>query len=155
MRTGKQHGRLSDMGAIMLEEMEKRQKDEEIPQKEALAKAKKIKKKTKQVTRPAKKRSKRYQDLKKLIKADKTYSPSEAIDLLLKTANASFEETVEFHLIVTEPGKFSKEIKTEKKALFDFFQDHQIWLIKKIQLLKYLPTGPAAATLGRAALGQF
>lgn len=104
VKSGKQHGRLSDMGAVMLEEMEKRQK-EAMPakEKEVAGKKKKEKKKVKQVARPQKKRSRRYQALRKMIKPDEHYPLPEAIALLKKAANAQFEETVELHLIF-HPG---------------------------------------------------
>jgi len=110
VKTGKQHGRLADMGAIMLEEMEKRQKEK--PEKVIVKQKKQLKK----PPRPPKKRSKRYQKIKKHIKPNQLYPLSEAIKLLKKTANAQFEETVELHLTVTKPGKITKEIKTETKA---------------------------------------
>ena len=41
------------------------------------------------------KRGKRYQDSAKLIDKAKLYEPSEALELITKTANAKFDETVE------------------------------------------------------------
>jgi len=107
--SGKQHGRIADMGTVMLEEMEKRQKTEkksEIKKKPSLHKKAQAKKT----------RSHRYQTLKKMIKADQTYSLAEAVKLLRKTASAKFKETIELHLIVSQPGNLTKTIKTEKKA---------------------------------------
>lgn len=41
------------------------------------------------------KRGKRYQEVAKLVDADKLYSPAEAIELVKKCASAKFDETVE------------------------------------------------------------
>ena len=114
VKSGKQHGRIADMGAVMLEEMEKREKEknEGLPR---VAGKKKAKKKTKKTVRPKKARSKRYQTIKKLIKPNQFYPLSEAVTILKKTANTRFEETIELHLTVNEPGKLTKNIKTETK----------------------------------------
>lgn len=44
------------------------------------------------------KRGKNYQDSAKLIDKTKLYDPSEALDLVTKTAKAKFDETVEAHI---------------------------------------------------------
>jgi large subunit ribosomal protein L1 len=44
------------------------------------------------------KRGKRYRDLVKLIDRTSAYEPNEAIDLVQKTANAKFDESVELHI---------------------------------------------------------
>jgi len=43
-------------------------------------------------------RSKRYQELKKQIEKDKTYSLDEALELLKSTSKSKFDESVELHL---------------------------------------------------------
>ncbi|OGL74403.1 50S ribosomal protein L1 [Candidatus Uhrbacteria bacterium RIFCSPHIGHO2_12_FULL_60_25] len=43
-------------------------------------------------------RSKRYQELKKLIDPKKLYAPAEAIELVKKTGSAKFDSTVECHV---------------------------------------------------------
>ena len=43
-------------------------------------------------------RGKSYQDAAKLVDKDKSYSPTEALELLKQTARAKFDETVELHL---------------------------------------------------------
>ena len=40
-------------------------------------------------------RGKKYQDSAKLIDNTKLYDPSEALDLVVKTAKAKFDETIE------------------------------------------------------------
>ena len=44
------------------------------------------------------KRGKRYKEAAKLVDSQKTYEPDEALDLVIKTATAKFDETVEIHL---------------------------------------------------------
>ena len=44
------------------------------------------------------KHGKQYQEAAKSVEHDKTYSPSEALDLAKQTAHAKFDETVELHL---------------------------------------------------------
>ena len=43
-------------------------------------------------------RGKKYQDSAKLIDHTKLYDPSEALDLVVKTAKAKFDETIEVHI---------------------------------------------------------
>jgi large subunit ribosomal protein L1 len=43
-------------------------------------------------------RGKRYRELVKLIDRTTAYDPTEAVDLVKKTANAKFDETVELHI---------------------------------------------------------
>jgi large subunit ribosomal protein L1 len=44
------------------------------------------------------KRGKRYKELAKLIDRGTLYDPADAIDLVQKTANAKFDESVEIHI---------------------------------------------------------
>ncbi len=131
-KSGKQHGRVIDMGAVMLEEMEKREKEKKAaaPKKTAI-KTKKAKKKDKKASQPKKTRSRRYQTIKKLIKPNQFYPLSEAIAILKKTANARFEETVTLHLIVNNPGKLTKNIKTEAKTPLAHIKIGKIGLTEK------------------------
>lgn len=43
-------------------------------------------------------RGKKYQDSAKLIDNTKLYDPSEALDLVVQTAKAKFDETIEVHI---------------------------------------------------------
>jgi ribosomal protein L1 len=115
VKSGKQHGRITDMGTVMLEEMEKRKKEAKKEKKTATKKVEKKIVQKKKVSRPKRRRSQRYQALRKLVKSGQTYPLPRAIELLKKTAQAQFEETVELHLIMIETGKLTKTLKTEKK----------------------------------------
>jgi large subunit ribosomal protein L1 len=44
------------------------------------------------------KHSKRYNELRKLVDPEKSYSLEEAVELIKKTSTAKFDETVEFHI---------------------------------------------------------
>jgi len=77
-------------------------------------------------------RSQRYQSLKKAIKSDKTYSPKKAIELVIKSANARFDESVDIDIVVKKE-KFSGSVKlphgTGKKkkiAIFDKKNEEKI-----------------------------
>jgi len=58
------------------------------------------------------KRSKRYEDLLKLVDKSKSYQPTEAVDAVKQTAKANFDETVEaaFRLGV-DPKKADQQIR--------------------------------------------
>lgn len=105
VKSGKEHGRITDVGAEALAEAEAIKAKAEKLEKEVAAKTtKKVKKKAK----PARKRGKRYQAAKKLVDRTRLYPLSEAIKLLKKTSITKFNSTVEAHLASRETG-----LKTE------------------------------------------
>ncbi len=103
VKTGKEHGRLTDMGAEALAEAEKIKAKEKELEKLATAKTPKEQKRKKKA-KPTKKRGKRYLDARKLIDPTKFYSLSEAIKILKKTSISRFNGAVEAHLNVKEKG---------------------------------------------------
>lgn len=125
VKTGKEHGRITDMGAIALDEAEKIKERGKELEKLAIAKARKEQKRKK----PARKRGKRYLSAKKLVDRTKLYPLPEAIKLAKKTSISHFNGKVEIHLVTKEKGlkktinlphKVGKQaelkIATEKKA---------------------------------------
>lgn len=52
---------------------------------------------------------KRYAELIKLVEKNKEYSIEEALDLVVKTANAKFDETVELHAKLGVDGKIADQ----------------------------------------------
>lgn len=55
---------------------------------------------------------KRYQAVKKLVDQDKTYSLSEAVDLIKKTSNVKFDAGVEVHLrLGIDPKKGDQQVR--------------------------------------------
>lgn len=98
VKTGKEHGRLPDMGAVALAEAEEIKKKKKKEEKELEKKVKtEVKKKTKS-KKKTKLRSKRYQALKTKFDRNKFYPSEEAIELLISLANSKIDETVEIHL---------------------------------------------------------
>ena len=95
--------RLSDMGQKALEDLEKIQAkekklEEEIAKKATAGAKEEIKAKTTKKTKIVKFHSKRYQNIKKNIASNKKYPAAEALALVLKNANAGFDEAVDVHL---------------------------------------------------------
>lgn len=166
VKSGKQHGRIADMGAIMLEEMKKRQEaKKEGPLRDGppagragrmdsseVADKKKKPSPPKKIVRPKKVRSQRYRALKKLIKADKVYPLSEAVELLKKMANAKFEETVELHLVPSahiKIGKVSWPRKKLEEKIQSLIETIGLDKIKKAVLTSTMSPGIKIALLGK------
>ncbi|PRO64621.1 50S ribosomal protein L1 [Alkalicoccus urumqiensis] len=56
--------------------------------------------------------SKKYEDALKMVDRDKAYSPSEAVELVQKTASANFDETVELAArLGVDPKKADQQIR--------------------------------------------
>lgn len=55
------------------------------------------------------KRGKKYQDVAKLVERGKLYSSEEAVDLVKKTANKKFDETIEAHLRLGVDGRHADQ----------------------------------------------
>jgi len=107
VKTGKEHGRITDMGAMALDEAEKIKEKELELEKLAAAKVaqkKKVKKK------PARKRGKKYLAAKKQVDRTKFYPLAEAIKLMKETSISRFNGKAEVHLVVSEKG-LKKEVK--------------------------------------------
>jgi large subunit ribosomal protein L1 len=59
------------------------------------------------------KHGKKYREALKLIEPDKQYSPSEAVELVKKTAYANFDETIEAHFkLGIDPRQADQSIRT-------------------------------------------
>lgn len=117
VKSGKQHGRITDVGQEALAEAATIEEKAKKLDQEIKTKVKKAK--------PVKKRGKRYQKAKILVDRTKTYSLSEAIKLLKKTSISRFSGTVEIHLVTRQTGlkgkvKFPHSTgKTSKIAIAD------------------------------------
>ena len=70
---------------------------------------------------------KRYQELKKLVDPKKAYTPSEAIELVKKTANAKFDSTVEVHANLGIDIK-----KSDQQVRFTIVLPHGIGKTKRV-----------------------
>ncbi|MBR2216126.1 MAG: 50S ribosomal protein L1 [Selenomonadaceae bacterium] len=55
------------------------------------------------------KHGKKYQDAAKLIEAEKKYTPTEAMELVKKTATAKFDETIEVHVRLGVDPKYADQ----------------------------------------------
>lgn len=102
VRTGKEHGRITDMGAVVLDEAAKIKEKEKKLEEEALVKVTKKAKKPKK--KPSKKRGKRYQEARKKVDRTKFYSLPEAIKLAKTTSISRFNGAVEVHLSTHQVG---------------------------------------------------
>lgn len=133
VKTGKEGGRLTDMGQVALEEAQRIAEKEKKAEQEAKALATQTTQEEVKKKKAVKKRSKKYLAAKKKIDPHKTYSPSEAAKLAKEVSLSRFNGSLELHLVVKETG-LSGEItfphptgKTQKIAIAD---DQ---LIEKIQ----------------------
>lgn len=99
VKSGKQHGRIADLGAEALAEaaVVKEKLEKEIP---VAAPAKKSKKSPK----PAKKRGARYSEAYKKVDRTRFYPLPEAIKLLKSISIGKFNASVDAHLVVLEAG---------------------------------------------------
>jgi len=100
VKTGKEHGRITDMGAEALAEAERIKEKE----KELTEKATEEKKGKKKAPQEARKRGKRYLDARQKIDRNKLYPLPEAIKLLKDTSISKFNGSVDVHLNVKEAG---------------------------------------------------
>ncbi len=101
VKSGKEHGRITDIGTEALEEAAVIEEKTKKIEKEVL---KKSKKETKKSVKKEKKRGKKYQEAKKKIDPTKFYPPSEAIKLLKSISLSKFKGNVDIHLNVKDVG---------------------------------------------------
>lgn len=78
------------------EEVKTEEKKEKKPEKKVVE--------DKKVVPEPRKRGKKYQENKKMVDKNKLYSLKEAVEMLKKFKKASFDESVELHLVVDEVG---------------------------------------------------
>lgn len=84
-------------------------KAEEILTKEVKAKSKKAKPEKIEKKKP----SKRYSEISKQVEKSKTYSLTEAVELIKKTATTKFDSSIEAHVnLRIDPGKQEQQIRT-------------------------------------------
>jgi len=101
VKTGKEHGRISDLGTQALAEAEI---IEEKTKKIEAEVAAKVKKAPKVAPKPQKTRGARWQQAAKLVDKNKLYSLAEAIELLKKVSISKFNGSVDVHLVVKKVG---------------------------------------------------
>ncbi len=102
VKTGKEHGRITDMGAEALAEAERLKVKEKKLAEETKAKAKKAPKK--KPSAKAKTRSKKYQEARKKVDPNQVYPLLKAIKLAQETSISKFNGAIEVHLVVSETG---------------------------------------------------
>jgi len=100
VRTGKEHGRISDLGTQALEEAVIIEKKTKKLQQEITVKAKK----TGKTIKPKRVRGHRWQKARKKIDPQKIYSLFEAIKLLKTVSLSRFDGSVDAHLVVKKIG---------------------------------------------------
>lgn len=101
VKTGKEHGSITDLGTQALVEAEIIEEKTKKLQAEVAQKAKKAARKA---AKPAKIRGQKYQKAKKLIDRQKLYSLKDAIKLLKKVSISRFNGSVDVHLLVKKTG---------------------------------------------------
>lgn len=106
VKFGKQHGRITDVSQKVLAEAATIEQKAKKLEQEIEAKTKDTEKPKK--AKPAKKRSKRYQEVRTLVDRTKAYPLSEAIKLLKKTSISRFKGSVETHFVTRQTGLKSK-----------------------------------------------
>jgi large subunit ribosomal protein L1 len=102
VKTGKEHGRITDMGVEALAEAERLKAKEKKLAQTIKTKAK-VKAKKKGLTK-AKVRGKKYQEMRKKVDRNHFYPLSKAIKLAQETSFSKFNGTLEAHLVVKESG---------------------------------------------------
>lgn len=102
VKTGKEHGRITDMGAEALAEAERIKQKEKKLEKETESKTKQVKKK--KAPAKAKIRGKKYLEAKGKIDRNKVYPLPEAIKLAQETSISKFNGSIDIHLVVKEVG---------------------------------------------------
>jgi len=125
VKSGKEHGRIADIGTEALEEET----------------TKETQKEGKKTTKKAKKRSKNYLEAEKKVEVNKLYSPSEAIKLLKSISLSKFKGNIDAHLNVKEVG-----LKGEIQFPHPTGQKQKIRLVDE-ELLKELGKGKIDFTL--------
>jgi len=102
VKTGKEHGRITDMGAEALAEAERLKEKKKKLAEETKAKAKKVSQK--KPLAKAKVRGKKYQQVKKKVNHNQLYPLPKAIKLAQETSISKFNGSIEVHLVVKELG---------------------------------------------------
>jgi large subunit ribosomal protein L1 len=101
VKTGKEHGRITDVGAEALAEAERIKEKEEKLAKEILSKTVK---KGKKASPPTKKRGNHYLEARQKIDRHRLYPLPEAIKLLKTISISRFNGSIDVHLNVTKVG---------------------------------------------------
>ena len=100
VRTGKEHGRISDLGTQALKEAAIIEEKTKKLQEEIATKTKQ----TGKAAKPKRARGRRWQEARKKINPQKTYSLSEAIKLLKSVSISRFDGSIDAHLVVKKIG---------------------------------------------------
>jgi len=101
VKTGKEHGRISDLGTQALQEAAIIEEKTKKLEAEVVAKAKKA---PKAAPKPQKIRGSRWQQAAKLVDRKKLYPLAEAIELLKKVSISRFNGSIDAHLVVKKIG---------------------------------------------------
>jgi large subunit ribosomal protein L1 len=136
VRTGKQHGRISDLGTQALEEVEIIEEKTKKLEQEIAATLKKAKK-----PRRKKVRGRRWQKAREKVNPKKAYPLGEAIKLLKAVSFSRFDGSVDAHLVVKKVG-----LKGEVEFPYPTGKQQKIRIADE-ELLKDLERGKIDFTL--------
>ncbi len=139
VKTGKEHGRIADIGTEALEEAAVIEEKTKKIEKETLKETKKENKKT--TKKPKKTRSKNYLKAREKVDVNKSYRLEEAIKLIKNISTSKFKGKVEVHLNVKDTG-----LKGELQFPHSTGQKQKIRIADE-ELLKELEKGKIEFTL--------
>jgi len=129
--TGKDHGKVTDMGEQALAEAEIIKKKEAKLEKELI---KETEKEVKKQTKKTKKSSPKYIKAKQKVDSNKLYPLKEALNLLKEVSLSKFTGSVEIHLVVKESGQKGEvefPYSTGKKQIIKIVDDNLIGELEK------------------------
>ncbi|HUW21581.1 MAG TPA: hypothetical protein VMW41_02825 [Candidatus Bathyarchaeia archaeon] len=137
VKTGKERGRITDMGQIALEEAKRIAEKEKEIENETKELAERVTKETKKLPTKAKKKGQSYLNARAKVDLHKLYLLQEAVKLAKETSISRFPGSIDLHLVAKEiglSGQISFPHPTGKEQRIAIADDKLIEQIKKGKL---------------------